>query len=116
MKKARIIPALSWLFGFYFLGVAVMGVIGAPHIVHTFDAIGWGNGFRYLTAFLQAAAGVLLLFPRVRFHGAILAALILIGATVTRIVVLASSPALPILLGLLAGHIAWKNSRPTITH
>jgi putative oxidoreductase len=104
MRK-HVIPTLSILLGLYFVAIAVMGFIGAAPMVKTFDAIGIGQWFRYVTACCQLLGGVLLLRPRTRLFGAMLVCCVLIGAVITRILFMKVTPLPAIILLAIAGAI-----------
>jgi uncharacterized membrane protein YphA (DoxX/SURF4 family) len=80
---------------------------GAPAMVGLFDAIGIGQWFRYLTGSLEVSGALLLLAPGASGLGAALLVPVMLGAITTHLVVLHSSPAMP--LALLAGlvFVAW---------
>lgn len=80
---------------------------GNPMMVGLFDAIGIGQWFRYVTGALEVTGAALLLVPRISGLGAVLLVPVMLGAITTHLVVLHSSPAMP--LGLLVGltFVAW---------
>jgi putative oxidoreductase len=80
---------------------------GNAMMVGLFDAIGIGQWFRYLTGLLEVAGAALLLVPRASGLGAALLVPVMLGAILTHLVVLHSSPAMPaaLLVGVL--FVAW---------
>jgi hypothetical protein len=52
-----------------FLGFGVMKLIGAPMLVHEFDMIGLGQGFRVFTGLVEITGALLLLPPRTSVYG-----------------------------------------------
>jgi putative oxidoreductase len=60
-------------------------LIGAPAMVALFDAIGWGQWFRYLTGVIEMSAAVALLIPSLSVFGALLLIPTMIGASATNL-------------------------------
>jgi len=81
-------------------------LMGAPAMVALFNAIGWGQWFRYLTGAIETSAAVALLIPSASVFGAILLIPTMIGATATNLL-LGQSPAPPLFLLLFASAVAW---------
>ncbi|WP_222193717.1 DoxX family protein [Modestobacter italicus] len=86
-------------------GLAKLG--GEPAVVGMFDDIGASAWLRFLVGALEVAGAVGLLVPRLVAAASLGLAGLMVGATVTNLVVLDTSPALTVLLGLVAGMIAW---------
>jgi len=80
---------------------------GAQQMVDTFEKIGVGQWFRYLTGFLEVTGAIGLLIPRYTFYAAALLATVMIGAVITHLAVLGGSPAPAIVLLLITGAIAY---------
>jgi putative oxidoreductase len=80
---------------------------GAPMMVQTFDAIGVGQWFRYVTGLIEVTSAVLLLTPPLAFFGALLLAATMVGAVITHLFVIGGSPAMPIILLAATATIAW---------
>ena len=85
-------------------GAKVAGVDG---MVQSFDAIGWGQWFRYLTGAIELAAALLLWVPRTQLLGAGLLIATMVGAVIAHVLVLGPSMVPAIVLGLLAAAIAY---------
>jgi|RhiMetdeSRZDD1v2_1073273.scaffolds.fasta_scaffold01204_9 putative oxidoreductase len=81
-------------------------LIGAPSMVALFDAIGWGQWFRYVTGAIEMSAAVMLLIPSVAAFGAMLLIPTMIGATTANLF-LGQSPIPPLLLLVAASAVAW---------
>ena len=81
-------------------------LIGAPGMVALFNAIGWGQWFRYVTGAIETSAAVALLIPSASVFGAILLVPTMIGATAANLL-LGQSPAPPLFLLLFASAVAW---------
>lgn len=80
---------------------------GNPMMVQTFDAVGMGQWFRYLTGLSEVVGSIGLLIPGISGYAALGLAAVMTGAVVTHIVILGGSflVALILLAALLA--IAW---------
>jgi len=106
-RGARIaLWALQIVLAAMFLFAGGSKLIGAPAMVALFNAIGWGQWFRYVTGAIETSAAVALLIPSASVFGAILLIPTMIGATATNLL-LGQSPAPPVFLLLLASVVAW---------
>ena len=85
-------------------------LIGAPAMVALFDAIGWGQWFRYVTGAIEITAAVALLIPSAAVFGAMLLIPTMIGA-VTANLFLGQSVAPPLVLLAVASTIAWARRK-----
>jgi len=85
-----------------FLFAGSLKLSGAPEMVATFEALGLGQWFRYLTGGIEVVAALLLLTPRLAVAGAALLVPTMIGAIATHAVIGGSAtPAVVLLLGTL---------------
>lgn len=98
---------LSVVLTLAFLAAAGAKLAGVPMMVANFDKIGLGQWFRYVTAILEIVGAVALWIPRARFQGAVLLAIIMIGAVVAHVTALGTNPTPPIVLFLIAATVAW---------
>lgn len=89
-----------------FLGAGISKLAGAAAMVQTFDAIGLGQWFRYLTGGIEVVSAVLLLAPRLAFFGAIVLIPTMIGAIITHVFVVGGNPVPAAVLLLAAVGIA----------
>ena len=71
---------------------------GAEPMVDMFDAIGVGQWFRYVTGGIEVVSALLLLMPSTAAIGAALLVFVMVGAIITHLTILHSSPAMPIVL------------------
>jgi len=115
--SVRPLNILLWcvqaLLGFVFAGAARAKLTGDAEMVALFSAIGAGQWFRYVTGVLELTGVVLIMVPKTARIGAALLATIMVGAIATHLLVLAVSPAAPLVLLLLAGFVAWgRRYRP----
>jgi putative oxidoreductase len=79
---------------------------GAPAMVALFDAIGWGQWFRYVTGAIEASAAVALVIPSAAVFGAILLMPTMIGAIAANLF-LGQSAIPPLVLLIVASTVAW---------
>jgi uncharacterized membrane protein YphA (DoxX/SURF4 family) len=90
-----------------FLGAGIPKLAGAPPMVQMFDTIGLGQWFRYVTGGIEVGSAVLLLVPGAALFGGFLLACTMVGAILTHVLVLHTSPATPIVLLVLVSTIQW---------
>jgi len=90
-----------------FAGAGLLKLTGSPEMVDLFSQIGAGQWLRYLVGALELAGAAGLLVPRLAGVAALGLAGLMVGATVTNLLVLGASPALTVGLLLVAGVIAW---------
>ena len=80
---------------------------GDPALAATFDAIGFGRWFLYLTGGIEVVAAVLLLVPALAALGALLVVPTMIGAVATHLFVIGGSAAPAFVLLLASMAILW---------
>lgn len=83
---------------------------GAPPMVALFDAIGWGQWFRYVTGAIEAIAAVALLIPSAAVFGALLLIPTMIGAVAANLF-LGQSVAPPLVLLVVASTVTWARRK-----
>ena len=95
--------ALRVLLTVIFVAAGGAKLIGVGMMVETFDAIGWGQWFRYVTAFVELGSAALLWVPKTQAVGAGLLTITMICGALFHVLVIGPSavPAL-ILAGLCA--------------
>ncbi len=93
--------------GAMFLMVGGLKFAGAAPMVALFDDIGIGQWFRYVTATVEVAAGLMLFVPKLAAYGALVLAITMLCAVATHVFIIGGSPLPPLVL--LAGSvtIAW---------
>ena len=79
---------------------------GAPAMVNLFAAIGLGQWFRYVTGAIEISSAVALMIPSAAPFGAILLVPTMFGAATANLF-LGQSPAVPLVLLLVAATVAW---------
>ena len=84
-----------------FLAAGVAKLTGAPFMVDLFAQIGLGQWFRVTTGVVEVAGAVALLVPGLASIGGLWLGFTMIGAVAAHLLVLHTSPAPAIVLGLL---------------
>ena len=93
-----------------FVAAGLAKLAGAEMMVATFDAVGLGQWFRYVTGAIEVGAAILLWVPGRQIIGAGLLVATMIGANLAHLVVLGTDTMLPALvLGVLAALIAYTH-------
>jgi putative oxidoreductase len=80
---------------------------GQPMMVATFDKIGIGQWFRYVTGCIELTSAILLLIPRLTPVGAALLLCTMIGAVLSHLLMIGGSPVPALVLLCLAAIILW---------
>lgn len=96
-----------------FLLAAVGKFTGAEPSASTFEAIGWGVWFRHLVGVVEVAGGAALLVPALAGVAAMVLAGLMAGAVVTEAFVSGGPVAVPLVLLVVSGLIAWGRSDRT---
>ena len=94
------VPQVLTAAAFLMAGFAKLS--GQPMMVETFDKIGIGQWFRYVTGGIEVASAILLLIPRLSPVGAALLVCTMIEAVSTHLFVIGGSPVPALVLGCLA--------------
>src|ERR1700731_3150695 len=76
-------------------------------MVETFDKVGVGQWFRYITGGIEVASAILLLIPRLTPVGAALLVCTMTGAVLTHLVLIGGSPVPALVLLCFAAIILW---------
>ncbi|MFK7861681.1 MAG: DoxX family protein [Granulosicoccus sp.] len=85
-----------------FVGAGLAKLTGVQMMVDTFDAIGVGQWFRYLTGIIEVGGAALLWLPGRQVLGAALLGVTMVGAVLAHIFVLGAAEGVPaIVLGLI---------------
>jgi uncharacterized membrane protein YphA (DoxX/SURF4 family) len=98
-----------------FLMTGFSKLSGNEQMVGLFEAIGFGQWFRYLTGALEVAGAILLLIPRTSGLGALILVGVMIGAIMTHLFIIGGSPLMAIILLIVTGVIAWGRRQRTMT-
>jgi uncharacterized membrane protein YphA (DoxX/SURF4 family) len=112
-KQSRAANITAWALS-VFLALAFLLAGGAklfnnPVMIQEFNQVGLGQWFRYFTGTLEVAGACAVLIPKVRFQGALLIALVMVGASIANLTVLHVPPAaiMTVVLLALALTLAW---------
>jgi uncharacterized membrane protein YphA (DoxX/SURF4 family) len=97
--------AITALLTLAFGAAGLSKLAGVEMMVGTFDAIGWGQWFRYVTGIIEVGSAVLLWVPGKQWIGAGLLVCTMICAVLFHILVLGPSLVPALVLGLLAAVI-----------
>jgi uncharacterized membrane protein YphA (DoxX/SURF4 family) len=96
-----------------FLAAGSAKLYGVPMMVQTFEHVGVGQWFRYLTGFLEVVGAAAVLIPTVAGFGAVLLAAIMVGATLAHLLVVPGSPIPAIVLFALSALVAFAHRDQT---
>ena len=93
---------------FIFAGGAKLA--GLPAMVDVFERVGFGQWFRYFTALLELGGAALLLWPSTTAFGALVLAIVSVGAFLAQLLVLHEDIIHTIVMALILGAIVWTAS------
>ena len=99
--------SLRILLSIAFLGAGGAKLAGVEMMVMTFDQIGWGQGFRYLTGAIEVIGVILLWLPSRQVTGAAVLGGAMVGAVLTHWFILGPSAVPAIILGLLCSAVLY---------
>lgn len=108
--RSRTVTVLLWVaraaLALVFLGAGASKLAGEGAMVDMFADIGAGQWLRLVVGGLEVAGAVGVLVPRVALPAAAGLALLMVGATLTNLLVLGESPVVTLVLGVLAAAVA----------
>lgn len=104
-------PGIKAVLTFAFLAAGLSKLAGVEMMVGTFDAIGIGQWFRYVTGAIEVAAAVLLWIPALTGLAAGLLTATMVGAVLAHFFILGPSAVPALALGALSAFIAWQNRK-----
>jgi len=91
-----------------FVGAGGAKLAGAEMMVQTFDAIGVGQWFRYVTGFIEVGAAILLWLPRRQVLAAALLGATMVGAVLAHLFILGAAEGIPaVVLGLICAAVIY---------
>ena len=90
-----------------FVGAGLAKLAGVEMMVQTFDAVGVGQWFRYVTGIIELGSAILLWVYRFRFYAAVLLTCTMIGAVLAHLVILGPSAVPALILGVLSAVFAY---------
>ena len=103
---------LRVLLGLVFLAIGIEKLTGTMGTVPFFDAIGWGQWFRYFSGALDTAGALLILVPRFTSYGALIITCTVGLGTFLCFTKALFNPVFPLVMTLLAATLAWLAWRP----
>ncbi|WP_018903459.1 DoxX family protein [Variovorax paradoxus] len=106
--QRRIVWGVRILLALAFGAAGLAKLAGVPQMIQVFEAVGFGQWFRYLTGVVEVGGAVLLLVPATGFVGGLLLAATMAGAVATHLVLIGGSPAPAVVLLLLSAFVAWR--------
>ncbi|SCX71006.1 DoxX family protein [Variovorax sp. EL159] len=106
--QRRIVWGVRILLALAFGAAGASKLAGVPQMVQVFDAIGFGQWFRYVTGLVEVGGAVLLLVPATGFLGGLLLAVTMVCGVATHLVLIGGNPAPAAVLALLSGFVAWR--------
>ena len=106
LKKYSLL-LLKILVAVAFIAAGTAKLTGAEMMVATFDNIGAGQWFRYLTGAIEVTAAILLFIPGKQAYGAAFLLCTMIGAVFTHWFILGPSAVPALVLGTLATIIVY---------
>ena len=112
-KARRIITwILRVLLGVTFLGIGIEKITGTMGTIPFFDAIGWGQWFRYFSGILDTAGALLILVPRWTSLGALIITCTVGLGTYLCFTKALFNPIFPLIMTLLAVTLLWLTWKP----
>jgi putative oxidoreductase len=112
-KVRRIITwILRILLGVSFLGIGIEKITGTMGTIPFFDAIGWGQWFRYFSGALDTAGALLIFVPRWTSLGAFIITCTVGLGTYLCYAKALFNPMFPLIMTLLAATLVWLAWRP----
>ena len=92
-----------------FASAGFFKLIGHEMMVASFEGIGVGQWFRYVTGLIEVSAAILLWVPGKQFIGAGLLVCTMIGATLTHLVLIGGSAVPALVLGAIAAYVLYSH-------
>lgn len=99
--KNRAVWGVRILLALAFAAAGTAKLMGVPQMVANFEAMGFGQWFRYVTGAVELLGVVLILLPRTGFFGGLWLGGTMVGAVATHLLLIGGSPVPAIVLGLL---------------
>ena len=106
--QRRIVWGVRILLALAFGAAGIAKLAGAQQMIQVFDAIGFGQWFRYATGVVEVGGALLLLVPATGFLGGLLLAVTMIFGVATHLVLIGGNPAPAMVLALLSAFVTWR--------
>ncbi len=94
-----------------FAAAGLAKLAGAEMMVQTFDAVGFGQWFRYVTGLIEVGSAILLWIPGLQVVGAGLLVATMAGALLAHVLVLGMSTSLPAVVLILLALVIFYHHR-----
>ena len=108
LTQRRIVWGVRILLALAFGAAGATKLAGMPQMVQLFEAVGFGQWFRYLTGAVEVVGAILLLAPATGFFGGLLMAVTMAGGVGTHLLLIGGNPVPAIVLALLSAFVAWR--------
>ena len=108
LTQRRIVWGVRILLALAFGAAGLAKLAGVPQMVQVFEAVGFGQWFRYVTGVVEVGGALLLLVPATGFFGGLLLAVTMVCAVATHLVLIGGNPAPAVVLMLLSAFVAWR--------
>ena len=106
---AKILLAIKALLTLAFGAAGLAKLVGAEMMVQTFEAIGAGQWFRYVTGLIEVGCAALLWVPGKQAIAAGLLVCTMIGAVLAHLFILGPSALPALALGALSAYVLWSH-------
>ena len=103
---------LRVLLGLTFVGIGIEKLTGTMGTIPFFEAIGWGQWFRYASGALDAAGALLIFVPRWTSNGALIITCTVGLGTFLCFTKALYNPIFPLVMTLWAATLVWLAWRP----
>ncbi len=90
-----------------FVGAGGAKLAGVPMMVESFEAIGFGQGFRYVTGLIEVVGAAMLWWPNRQVIGASLLGATMVGAVLTHWFIIGPSAVPAIVIGLMCAAVLY---------
>ncbi len=101
--------AIKALLTLAFVAAGFAKLSGAEMMVQTFEAVGVGQWFRYVTGAIEIGGAILLWMNGRQFIGAALLTVTMIGAVLSHLLILGPSAVPALVLGVLSAIVAYSH-------
>jgi len=105
---------LRVLLGLAFLAIGIEKLTGTQGTIPFFDAIGWGQWFRYASGALDTVGALLIFVPLWTSYGALIITCTVGLGTVLCFTMHLFNPIFPLVMTLLAATLVWLAWRPKV--
>jgi putative oxidoreductase len=99
-----------------FFAAGAAKLAGTAYMVQLFDQIGFGQWFRYLTGAVEITGALALIYPGLASIGGLWLGGTMVGALMTHLFILHTSPAAAIVLGVLNALIIYLRREELATY